>query len=231
MAPTLTQDTGVFSESPDSPPPPTGAAPAAVVELCLAVILLAVVGLGALYLILHPGRTVLDLWGWSFVRHHYHSGLLDRITWLGSPYVLALGALSAGAVMYRVNRLRAAAMVVGPLLAVLASEGLKPLVGRTFQGVLTYPSGTVTAVTALVAVGVLATRGLWRWAAFGIGSVVVGLIGVSVVALGWHFPTDAMAGAALGAGGVLLVDACACFATTAFPAWARPPGQRTTPTR
>ena len=121
-------------------------------------------------------------------------------------------------------------MVVGPLLAVLACEGLKPLVGRTFQGALTYPSGTVTAVTALVAVGVLATRGWWRWAALCIGSVIVVLIGVSVVALGWHFPTDSMAGAALGAGGVLLVDAVARFATTAFPAAGHPPGPGTAPT-
>ena len=38
------------------------------------------------------------------------------------------------------------------------------------------------------------------------GAVVVGLMMVAVVGLRWHYPTDALAGAVLGVGVVLLVD-------------------------
>ena len=42
-----------------------------------------------------------------------------------------------------------------------------------------------------------------------VGAVLVGLMVVAVIGLRWHYPTDALAGAVLGVGTVLLVDGAA----------------------
>jgi membrane-associated phospholipid phosphatase len=102
--------------------------------------------------------------------------------------------------------------------AVGLNDGLlKPLVHRTYLGVLTYPSGHTTTMFALAAtVTVLlippqaararAPRLLIPAAAYVLGGVVA----VGVIGLRWHYFTDTVAGAALGIGTVcglaLLLD-------------------------
>ena len=147
------------------------------------------------------------------------------ITWLGGhqglvPWLAAPGSPIPAAVL-------SAAIVVSCLLsgrlngAVLAAaavpaaggldEGLlKPLVHRTYLGVLTYPSGHSTAMFTLAAtITVLlltspqpararAPRVLIPAAAWVLGVVVA----IAVIGLRWHYFTDNVAGAAVGIGTV-----------------------------
>jgi membrane-associated phospholipid phosphatase len=171
--------------------------------------------------------------------HHTEGNRLDHavdspiITWLGSydglaawlatpgsllpagilTTVTVVGCLVAG----RLNGALLAAAAV-PVAAGLNDGLLKPIVHRTYLGVLTYPSGhtaTMFALAAAVAVllvvppqptraGVL--RVLITGAAFVLGAAVA----VGVIGLHWHYFTDTVAGAAVGIGTVcglaLLLD-------------------------
>jgi membrane-associated phospholipid phosphatase len=155
------------------------------------------------------------------------------IAWLGSHQDLAGWLAFPGSLIPAVGL--SAAIVVACLLAgrldgaVLAAAAvpaatglndglLKPMVHRTYLGVLTYPSGHTAAVFALAATiavlllappqpaGTRTPRAVTTGAACALGGVVaVGLIG-----LRWHYFTDTVAGAAVGIGTVcglaLLLD-------------------------
>lgn len=99
------------------------------------------------------------------------------------------------------------------------NDGLfKPLVHRTYLGVLTYPSGhtaTVFALAATVAVLLLippqrAKAGTLRVLIAGAAWVLGGVVAIGVIGLRWHYFTDTVAGAAVGIGTVcglaLLLD-------------------------
>ncbi|MFW6691120.1 phosphatase PAP2 family protein [Streptomyces sp. MAR4 CNX-425] len=110
--------------------------------------------------------------------------------------VAVTGCLAAGGT-------RAAVLAVaGCGLSVAATTALKPLVGRTIHGGnLAYPSGHTAFVTALaVAVALLATgrTGLGRAAATSLVLAAAlaagGVMGWAQVALGAHYPTDAVGG-------------------------------------
>jgi undecaprenyl-diphosphatase len=96
----------------------------------------------------------------------------------------------------------AALAVLGPGLAAVATEFvLKPLVGRTLDGDLAFPSGhavRVAAVSFVVLVLLAAQRGPCRRPT----RLFVGLLAVlvpiaaayAVVGLTWHYTTDAVGG-------------------------------------
>ena len=101
------------------------------------------------------------------------------------------------------------------LAAVPAAEGVteylvKPLVHRTILGGIAYPSGHTTAIVALAATvtvlllgpprpgGAIAARGAILAAAY---ALVVG-VAIGLIGLRWHYFTDTVAGAAVGAGTV-----------------------------
>jgi membrane-associated phospholipid phosphatase len=155
----------------------------------------------------HPGPNGLDRWGFSALGPSLHSSVLIRITDLGGFTVLAGGSVLAALVVVSRDRWRAVACLCGPALAAVLVEWLiKPMVGRRYLEVLTFPSGSVTAVAALATAWVLAVPGWLRVAVSAAGSVVVVAMMVAVVALRWHYPSDALAGAAFGVGVVLSVD-------------------------
>jgi len=107
----------------------------------------------------------------------------------------------------RRDRVRALACVGGPFLAnVLVELAFKPLVGRRFEGVLSFPSGNVTDVAAVATAWVLAVPRRGKPLAVLIGAVVSGGMIVAVIGLRWHYPTDALVGAVFGVGMVLTVD-------------------------
>ena len=135
------------------------------------------------------------------------SAFLRALTDLGLAPVTAGVALVAGASIWRRDRRRALACLAGPGLAVGLAELLKIMVGRRFEHALCWPSGTTAAVTAVVTVVVLVTRGAGRAAAVVIGSAVVILEAVALVAFRWHYLSDVLGGVVLGVGSVLLVDA------------------------
>jgi len=127
--------------------------------------------------------------------------------------IIVVGCLLAG----RFNGAILAATAV-PVADGLNDGLLKPLVHRTYLGVLTYPSGHTTAVFALAAtVTVLLIvppqRGKARALRVPVtaAACVVGcMVAIALIGLRFHYFTDAVAGAALGIGTVcglaLLLD-------------------------
>jgi undecaprenyl-diphosphatase len=83
---------------------------------------------------------------------------------------------------------------------------VKPLVGRSIGGVLSYPSGSTVGAAALATAAVLAVPTRWRVATAVVVTVYALWMALAVVALQWHYPTDSLAGLAYGAGVVLMVD-------------------------
>ena len=141
-----------------------------------------------------------------------HPGLAARLADPGSqvPAVLLSAAIVVACLLAgRINGAVLAAVAVPA--AVGLNDGLfKPLVHRTYLGILSYPSGhtaTVFALAATVAVLLLAPvksakvvtlRVLIPAAACALGAVVA----IGVIGLRWHYFTDTVAGAALGIGTV-----------------------------
>ncbi|MEV5548317.1 phosphatase PAP2 family protein [Streptomyces sp. NPDC052309] len=123
---------------------------------------------------------------------------------LGEPVGAAtlVGAAVTGCLLLR--RLRAAVLVVaGTGLTVGTTKILKPLVGRTIHGEdnLSYPSGHTAFLTAfalVVALLAIGRLGLGRTAGtvlvFAPALVTGAAMGWAQVALGAHYPTDALGG-------------------------------------
>lgn len=132
------------------------------------------------------------------------------VTWLRYPAVTLAGSVVAAAVVVRRDLPRAAACLIGPAAALLSSELLiKPAVGRTLGGVYSYPSGSTVGAAALATVAVLAVPARGRTATLVVAAVFSLWMAAAVVSLRWHYPTDALAGLAYGAGVVLVADGSA----------------------
>jgi membrane-associated phospholipid phosphatase len=116
------------------------------------------------------------------------------------------------------NWVRAASCLIGPIAAVLIVQTVaKPLVGRQFEGTLSYPSGTVTAVAALAAVAFLLVPRFAKPLVAVAGGVVVAAVCAAVVALRWHYPTDAFGGLCVGVGVVFVVDGLLMLIRNRYP--------------
>ncbi len=169
-------------------------------------VLVSVAALGGLWFSLWPrpgsldGR-LLDLVGAS------NSRWFVDVASLRYPWVIMVGAVCCAVIALPTDRARSLACLVGPPVALLVAEVVaKPLVGRTFGGALTYPSGSVVGAAALATAVVVVTPPRWRPLTVVLGGLYALWVAVAVVALRWHYPTDALAGLALGAGVVALVD-------------------------
>ena len=176
-------------------------------ELAVGGILLAW-SFGAAVIVHHsPAPNALDRWGFTLFPIVPHSTWMARVTDLGSLSVLVVGSLAAAVVAFGRDRVRAVACLVGPLAATILAEWvIKPAVGRRYVGVLTFPSGHVTAVAALGTAWTLVVPRWFRWPMAAVSGAVVVLMTVSVIRLGWHYASDALTGAAVGCGVVLLLD-------------------------
>jgi membrane-associated phospholipid phosphatase len=138
---------------------------------------------------------------------------------LGSPpAVVTLAVLLAVACLWLGQRRLAVVAIVGPGLTGLLTTLAKPLVGRTIEGEFAYPSGHTGGATALGLVAALLLARLLRPAPARAGLLVAaggllagGTVGTVVVALDWHYATDAVGGflvaVAAVLGSALLVDA------------------------
>ena len=131
-------------------------------ELVVGVALVAaVVAVGAVY----ARRTVagpFDRWVLDIVPSG-GGGWFTPVTWLRYPPVTVVGSIVAAAAVFRRDRPRAVACLVGPTLALVTCElVVKPAVGRTLGGVYSYPSGSTAGVAALSTAAVLATTIRWR---------------------------------------------------------------------
>ncbi|MEV6620132.1 phosphatase PAP2 family protein [Amycolatopsis sp. NPDC051106] len=118
---------------------------------------------------------------------------------VGATILVAVLAL----VCFLAQRIRAAVLtVLGVAVTVAVTTSLKPIIGRTIHGeFLSYPSGHTALATALAVVIALLVAdrlGLGRAPAV---VLVLGLALVAGVAMGWaevalgaHYPTDAVGG-------------------------------------
>lgn len=127
----------------------------------------------------------------------------------GASLIAALACLARG-------WLRGAmlALLAVPVTSGLNDAFLKHLFHRTYQGALTYPSGHTAAASALamsLTVLLLAPRpdpqpprpprpAVLRWAIPAVAWLAVVVVAVGVIGLRWHYVTDTIGGAALGAG-------------------------------
>ncbi len=188
------------------------------VEIVAGLLLVGATALLGLVVASHSGSTAFDRWARSVVGGH-RLGSLRNVTELGSRGVLAAGTVVVAVLGARRGLRAAVACAVGPpVAAVLAETVVKPVVGRHLAGVLTFPSGTVVVIAALTVAAALATDGVARSVVLAAGLVATALAMVAVVTMNWHFPSDAVGGAAWGSGVVLLLHGL-----VSAPARPRPP--------
>ena len=161
------------------------------------------------------------------------------VTTLGGVVVLALIAIAAGLLLWRrgVPLVAAAApafaLGVGATLADIGKQVVdraRPGAGLRLvaEGEPSFPSGHATDSAALfltlglvVAVFVL-RRPLVRIATVACSGLLVAAVGVSRLVLGVHWPTDVLAGWALGATAALAVTIGATLLTRAVPPGSQP---------
>jgi membrane-associated phospholipid phosphatase len=139
-----------------------------------------------------------------------------RFTDLGDPaqvgaitLVLAAFALLRGRPRLAVGVLAliAATSVSGQVLKALLAHPRFPPIFDYPVGPRALPSGHATAAMSLAMAGVLVAPRRARLAAAVIGSGVALAVGASVVAVGWHFPSDVIAGYLLATGWALAIFA------------------------
>ena len=185
-------------------------------ETIAGLVMVGLVLLGALWLRSHTGPNFVDHWGSSFVHPALGNPWWTRLTYLKRVPVLVAGSILAALVVVLRDRWRALACLVAPTIAAVLTEYFfKPLTGRHFTQVLSYPAGTTTVVAALVMAWWLAVTPRFRPVVAVVGAFLVGLECMAVVALEWHYPSEAIAGAVFGVGFVLLVDGVVHLAVAA----------------
>jgi undecaprenyl-diphosphatase len=126
--------------------------------------------------------------------------------------IVGVGALVLLAALTRRRWDFAVLAVLGPGVAVLLAELVgKPLTGRRHGGGLSYPSGHTTAWVAVLCVALLAigsSHSTTRRVVAGVGvAVLAGDVMMTLVALGYHYPSDTVGGAFFATGVVLLLAA------------------------
>ena len=128
--------------------------------------------------------------------------------------VAALAALVALAVISWRRRDWGALVLclAGPALAlVLTDVVFKPLVDRRMHLSLAYPSGHATGAAAVAALALVLCHRWKGWRALAVVSPVAlalpAVMGVALVRLNWHYPTDVVGGTAIGAATVLALAA------------------------
>lgn len=161
-----------------------------------------------------------------------HLVILNLLAGVGDPVPVTVMTAALLLACLATRRWRgavlAAVAVAVPAAAALTQLLLKPLIGRTLQGDLSFPSGTATGVFALAAAFAVllagplrprmpaALRLLLALAAF----LAAGAVAVALVGLGVHYFTDTVGGAAVGTA-VVLVTALILDRGDPSPQWRR----------
>src|SRR5215472_13740502 len=113
-----------------------------------------------------------------------------------------------------------------PVAMTLTEFVLKPLVGRSIRGYDSFPSGHATAMFALAAICAVLLANpprprlprAVRLVLVAGAVLVAAAVPLAMVALGYHYFTDIVAGAAVGTGTVLLITLLIDLARPAAPA-------------
>ena len=155
--------------------------------------------------------------GFIELRAALDPALLDRVAHLADPAPYALAGIAFAA--WALVRGRAGhALAIGVLLtstavasqflqAALAHPRPHSLIGAEEIAAQAFPSGHATAAMALALAAVIAAPAAWRPTAAALGALFALAVGGSIVSLGWHFPSDVLAGYLLAAGTALAVCA------------------------
>jgi undecaprenyl-diphosphatase len=164
----------------------------------------------ALAALVHGDRsgTRIDDRLYAAIIDHFSTGVLVALLHLTDPITMAaaIAALAVAAALRRRWRL-CAVTVAAPLIALLLTEGvLKPLVDRTHEGMLAYPSGHESAPACLATiVTLLLLRSGWpaivKAAVLAVLVAYLVLCSVALVGAFLHYVTDTV-------GAVCLSVAC-----------------------
>lgn len=149
---------------------------------------------------------------WLF-RHAGSGPQVMRVVGLGNPLWVTVICVLTGLACLVTRRYRGVLLVAiaVPLAGGISEYALKPLFDRTITGALAYPSGHVTAVSAMaVTIAVLLTGAsgpplpaALRWLARGLALLTVACVAMAVVIVHFHYFTDTIGGACVGTGTVL----------------------------
>jgi membrane-associated phospholipid phosphatase len=195
---------------------------------CVAV--LGLVVLGAYFW--GPGETLDNegLAGFVNANHGWVRPISWRLTDFGDPPTVAAITLALAALALVRGRPRVAVTVIGLVAATsISSQVLKALLAHPrFPPIFDYPlgpdalpSGHATAAMSLALAGVLAAPRRARPFAALLGALLALAVGAAVVGVGWHFPSDVIAGYLLATGWALGLTAALHEADRRFPATER----------
>jgi membrane-associated phospholipid phosphatase len=178
-------------------------------ELGVGLLLLGIAAMGGLVFVHRPWPNRIDTWGDLLLPADLSSRWAHYFVTLGSMTSLIAGVALVFFIGILRDWVRAIACTTAPVIAVLiVQEIAKPLVDRqsVVTGALSYPSGTVAAVAALVTALTLVVPAKARFSVAVLGLLAIVGTGAAVIVLRWHYPTDALGGVAVGVGSVLVVD-------------------------
>jgi undecaprenyl-diphosphatase len=143
-----------------------------------------------------------------------YQGQLHQLAELGglAPVTMMTAALALACLATRRWRGAALACLAVPAAVTLTEYVLKPVTGRIIRGYPSFPSGHATALFALAATCAVLLAGPARPRLPGavrlllaLGAVTVAAaVAIAMVAQGYHYFTDTVAGTAVGIGMVLL---------------------------
>lgn len=130
----------------------------------------------------------------------------DLLHLLDPPLYTLWGALLVAVALMRRRPRVALAVALVLSLAPLSAEALKPLlahpharVGVSEVTAASWPSGHATAATVLVLCAILVTPRRLRPPVATLGAMFAAAVGVSLLILAWHLPSDVLGGYLLGA--------------------------------
>jgi membrane-associated phospholipid phosphatase len=176
-----------------------------------ALVIVAVVGTAALGLLLagHSGSGRVD--GWADGQLDARLGRFPHLTdfiYLGDSLwvVVIVAAMVVACLLTRRFRGALLVAIAVPVAGGLTDHILKPLVGRTSNGALTYPSGHTAAVTTMAVAAVLVLTGpsrpplpaALRWLLSAALLALIPCVAVALVIAQYHYFTDTIGGAGVG---------------------------------
>lgn len=144
------------------------------------------------------------LQGFLALNEPERTALIDRVAHLADPVPYGLIGLALGAVAAARGRWRTSIAIAAVLLLTgLTTQTLKPLLAQprydewlgTGQiSAASWPSGHATAAMTLALLAILAAPPRWRPTAAALGGAFAIAVSYSILALGWHFPSDVLGG-------------------------------------
>jgi membrane-associated phospholipid phosphatase len=199
----------------------------------LAVVLLALVGIAAIYGVSrgtdaggHLDRHGL-LEGFEGARFGTAHAASERFVRTVDRGALVVAGLAIGAIAIARRRLRVGAAALAAIAgANVSTQILKPLLGtiEPFDAArhlpAAFPSGHATVAMSVALALVLVVPSASRPLAALFGAGYAAAMGVGLLALGWHYPSDVAAG-------YLMATAWAAAAGAVALRWERPPADRT----